>query len=97
MWPLTSRASSGGVRAFKVRISPRRAKPPETLRVHDGHDWMYVLQGRMRLLLGDQDLIIEPGETVEFSTFTPHWFGAYKGAVELIGLFGAHGEREHLH
>ena len=64
-------------------------KPPEILRVHDGHDWMYILQGRMRLLLGDQDLVIEPGKTVEFSTYTPHCFGAYKGAVELIGLFGA--------
>lgn len=97
MWPLTNRASSGGVNAFKLRISPRRVKPPEILRVHDGHEWMYILQGRMRLLLGDQDLVIEPGETVEFSTYTPHWFGAYKGAVELIALFGAHGEREHLH
>ena len=97
MWPLTSRASAGGVHAFKVRISPRRTKPPETLRVHDGHDWMFVLQGRMRLLLGEQDLVIEPGETVEFSTYTPHWFGAYKGEVELIAMFGPHGEREHLH
>jgi len=35
--------------------------------VHDGHDWMYVLDGRMRLLLGDQDLVIDAGEAVEFS------------------------------
>ena len=48
--------------------------------MHDGHDWMYVLDGRMRLLLGDQDLVIEPGEAVEFSTRTPHWFGAVDGA-----------------
>jgi transcriptional regulator with XRE-family HTH domain len=97
MWPLTSRGPAGGLRAFKIRISPRRTKPPETLRIHDGHDWMYVLEGRMRLLLGDQDLVIEPGEAVEFSTHTPHWFGAVKGAVELIGVFGPHGEQEHLH
>jgi transcriptional regulator with XRE-family HTH domain len=97
MWPLTNRGTAGGLRAFKIRISARRRKPPETLRVHDGHDWMYVLDGRMRLLLGDQDLVIEPGEAVEFSTSTPHWFGATDGAVELIAVFGPHGERAHLH
>lgn len=97
MWPLTNRGTAGGLHAFKVRMSARRRTPPETLRVHDGHDWMYVLEGRMRLLLGDQDLIIEAGEAVEFSTWTPHWFGAVDGPVELIAVFGAHGERAHFH
>ncbi|MDQ3708940.1 MAG: XRE family transcriptional regulator, partial [Actinomycetota bacterium] len=40
---------------------------------------------------------IEPGEAVEFTTWTPHWFGALDGPVELIALFGPHGERLHLH
>ena len=97
MWPLTNRGQSGGLHTFKIRISTRRRKPPETLRVHDGHDWMYVLNGRMRLLLGDQDLVIEPGEAVEFSTRTPHWFGTIDGAVELIAVFGPQGEHTHLH
>lgn len=98
MWPLTNRAS-GGLRTFKIRITTRRRRPPprSSLRIHDGHDWMYVLDGRMRLLLGEQDLIVEPGEAVEFSTLTPHWFGAVDGPVELIAVFGAHGERTHLH
>jgi len=97
MWPLTSRGPAGGLTTFKIRISPRRRTPPDTLRMHEGHDWMYVLAGRMRLLLGGQDLVIEPGEAVEFNTRTPHWFGAVDGAVELIAVFGPHGEREHLH
>jgi transcriptional regulator with XRE-family HTH domain len=97
MWPLTSRGQPGGLHAFKIRISAHRRKPPESLRVHDGHDWMYVVNGRMRLLLGDQDLIIEPGEAVEFSTGTPHWFGAVDGTVEVIAVFGPHGERTHVH
>ena len=98
MWPLTNRAS-GGLRTFKIRISTKRRRPPpkDSLRAHDGHDWMYVLDGRMRLLLGEQDLAVEPGEAVEFSTLTPHWFGAIDGPVELIAVFGPHGERTHLH
>jgi transcriptional regulator with XRE-family HTH domain len=97
MWPLTNRGQPGGLHAFRIIINASRNTPPAILRVHDGHDWMYVIDGRMRLILGDQDLIIEPGEAVEFSNLTPHWFGAIDGAVELIAFFGAHGERAHLH
>jgi transcriptional regulator with XRE-family HTH domain len=97
VWPLTNRGRSGGKNLVRVRISPQRRTPPDTLRVHDGHDWLYVTEGRMRLLLGEQDLVIEPGEAVEFSTLTPHWFGVVDEEVEVIALFGPHGERTHLH
>jgi transcriptional regulator with XRE-family HTH domain len=96
-WPLTGRGPAGGLHAYKIRISARRRTPPKELPVHEGHDWMYVLSGRMRLVLGDRDFTIEPGEAVEFSTWTPHWFGAVDGPVEAITLFGLQGERVHLH
>lgn len=97
LWALTEHGPAAGLHAFKVRISPRRRTPPDPLPVHEGRDWMYVLSGRMRLLLGSQDVVVEPGEAVEFSTWTPHWFGAVEEPVELIALFGHHGERLHLH
>ncbi|WP_139811526.1 cupin domain-containing protein, partial [Mycobacterium avium] len=75
----------------------RRRTPPAELPVHEGQDWMYVLAGRMRLILGDRDFTIDPGEAVEFSTWTPHWFGVVDGPVEAIVIFGPHGERLHLH
>ena len=97
VWPLTKRGRAGGLHPVRVEISARRRTPPAGLRVHDGHDWIYVVKGRMRLLLGDQDLVIEPGQAVDFSTWTPHWFGVVNGPVEVIAVFGAHGERAHLH
>lgn len=97
LWSLTHHEGSGGLRAYKVRVSPKRNKPPEELPVHEGHDWIYVLSGRLRLLLGEQDLEIEAGEAVEFSTWTPHWFGAFDHAVEMILIIGPQGERIHLH
>jgi transcriptional regulator with XRE-family HTH domain len=97
MWPLTRHGPAAGLHAFKIRISPERCVAPSELPVHEGHDWMYVLTGRMRLLLGEDDLTIGAGEAVEFSTGTPHWFGAIDGAVELVAIFGPHGERLHLH
>jgi transcriptional regulator with XRE-family HTH domain len=97
MWPLTWHGPAGGLHAFKLSISAERSVPPDPLPVHEGHDWLYVLAGRMRLLLGEDDLVIEPGEAVEFSTWTPHWFGAADGPVEALAILGAHGERVHLH
>jgi transcriptional regulator with XRE-family HTH domain len=96
-WPLTNYGPAGGLHAVKIRVSARRRTPPEVLPVHDGQDWMYVLSGRMRLILGERDFTIKPGEAVEFSTWTPHWFGAVDGPVEAVAIFGPHGERLHLH
>lgn len=95
-WPLTRNGPAGGLHAFKIRVSVRRRRPAE-LPVHEGHEWMYVLSGRLQLLLGENDFVIGPGEAVEFSTWTPHWFGALDGPAEAIMIFGAHGERVHLH
>ena len=69
---------------------------PIRLMQHDGQEWLYVLSGRLRLLLGDRDFVIKPGEAVEFSTWTPHWFGSVDGPAEAIAIFGPHGERFHV-
>lgn len=97
MWPLTNRAPAGGPQAYRIVISAKRKRPPTELPVHEGYDWMYVVDGRMRLILGADDLTIEPGEAVEFSTWTPHWFGAVDGPAEVIALLGPQGEKVHLH
>jgi transcriptional regulator with XRE-family HTH domain len=96
-WPLTHKGPPHGPHAYKLRISAERRDPPAELPVHEGQDWIYVLDGRMRLLLGDQDHTIRPGEAVEFSTLTPHWFGAIEGPVEILAIFGDSGERVHVH
>jgi transcriptional regulator with XRE-family HTH domain len=96
LWLLTRRRRAGGITAYKVSISARRTTPPETFPVHEGEDWLYVLSGRLRLILGEQDLVIEPGEAVEFTTWTPHWFGAVDQPVEAILIVGPQGERAHL-
>jgi transcriptional regulator with XRE-family HTH domain len=72
MVPLTRRA--GGIQAYKLVIpaSSRRSEPDP--QVHEGYEWLYVLNGRLRLVLGEQDLVLSPGEAAEFDTRVPHWF-----------------------
>jgi transcriptional regulator with XRE-family HTH domain len=85
----------GGIQAWKILIPTTQSTPQ--LRTHDGYEWLYVLSGRMRLILGDDDLELGVGEAVEFETTSPHWFGSTgHGPAEVLSLFGRPGERIHL-
>jgi hypothetical protein len=95
MLPLTRRA--GGIQAYKLVIPGRKRLREPELQTHEGYEWVYVLNGRLRLLLAEHDLTLSPGEAAEFDTRTPHWFGpADDEAVEFLSLFGRQGERAHL-
>ena len=92
--PLTRRP--GGIQAYKLIIPAGARREPE-LKTHEGYEWLYVLNGRLRAILGEHDLVLTPGEVVEFDTRLPHWFGpAGDESVEFLSLFGAQGERAHL-
>jgi transcriptional regulator with XRE-family HTH domain len=91
--PLTQQPS--GMQAWKILIPADQTEPAP--RVHDGYEWLYVLAGRMRLVLGDQDLVLSAGEAAEFDTRLPHWFGSTGGrSAEVLSLFGRQGERVHV-
>lgn len=91
--PLTRQP--GGLQAWKIVIPASKNKPEP--RTHEGYEWLYVLSGRMRLVLGDHDLVIGAGEVVEFDTRVPHWFGSTGDQpAEILSLFGRQGERMHV-
>ncbi|GAA2311604.1 XRE family transcriptional regulator [Nonomuraea roseoviolacea subsp. roseoviolacea] len=85
----------GEPRAYKM-IIPAHDEEPH-LRTHAGHEWLYVLRGRLRVKLGEHDFVMGAGEAAEFDCQIPHWFGAAgRGSVEVLSLFGKQGERIHL-
>ncbi|MFJ8232926.1 helix-turn-helix domain-containing protein [Streptomyces sp. NPDC094448] len=93
MLPLTRRP--GGLQAYKLIQQPGPGEPDP--RTHEGYEWLYVLSGRLRLVLGDHDIELGPGEAAEFDTRVPHWFGtAGDKPVEFLSLFGPQGERMHV-
>lgn len=90
--PLTRRP--GGVQAWKIIVPAQPGAP--VLKAHEGYEWLFVLSGQMRLLLGEHDLVLQPGEAAEFDTRVPHWFGSAAGqGAEILSLFGPQGERAH--
>lgn len=87
----------GGLQAYKITIPPGIPSGEPDLQVHVGYDWVYVLSGQLRLLLGHHDLILATGEVAEFDTRTPHWMGnPGPDPVEVLALFGPQGERLHV-
>lgn len=91
--PLTKQP--GAPKAFKMIIEPMRSEPDP--RTHEGYEWLYVMSGKLRLVLAEHDLVLGAGEAAEFDTRTPHWFGAADGhPVEILSVFGRQGERMHV-
>jgi len=89
--------TAGGLQAFKVTIPGRTGDEQLEQRSHEGFDWFYVLSGRLRLMLGDHDMILGVGEVAEFDTRVPHAFGsAGPEPTEILSLFGQTGERIHV-
>jgi transcriptional regulator with XRE-family HTH domain len=86
---------TGSTIAVKMRLEPTRGKTEQ--RVHPGHDWFFVTEGRVHLSLGDRDIVVETGEAAEFATMTPHALAAIDGPAELIMIFDRDGQRAHVH
>ncbi len=92
--PLTGQP--GPVQAYKMTIPAGTRGDPDP-RTHEGYEWLYVLSGRLRLVLAEHDIVMRPGEAAEFDTRVPHWFGPVgDGPVEILSLFGKQGERMHV-
>lgn len=87
--------ATGNTIAVKMRLEPTDRVPEQ--RVHPGHDWFFVIEGRVRLLLGEREIVVETGEAAEFATMTPHAFAASDGPAELIMIFDRDGQRAHVH
>ncbi|RCG28648.1 XRE family transcriptional regulator [Sphaerisporangium album] len=88
----------GGLHAYKVIIPPSPDPgAPLDPRVHEGYEWLYVLSGRLRMVLGEHDVVLTTGEAAEFDTHLPHAFAsADPHPVEMLIIFGPQGERMHV-
>lgn len=92
VWPL-SRPGSATV-AIKMRFQPDAPEPEP--QVHPGHDFMFVLDGTVRLTLGERRLIVAAGESAEFSTMTPHSVVAIDEPADVLMVFDRAGAQSHL-
>jgi transcriptional regulator with XRE-family HTH domain len=85
------------VHAYKMVLPGHPPEVPVEQRVHEGYDWIYVLSGRVRLALGDDEIVLEAGEAAEFDTRVPHGHAsASLEPAEILNLLSRQGERVHV-
>ncbi len=93
-WLLTREDEPHGLVVAKMRLTERRVRGP--LGVHPGHEWFTVLTGTARLHLGERVVLVQEGESAQFSTMVPHAVTAAEGPTEIIVVLDRDGRRAHL-
>ncbi|GHJ38602.1 helix-turn-helix domain-containing protein [Streptomyces sp. TS71-3] len=95
-WLLSRQTGPGGPIVAKMRLTRPVRRGADALKVHPGRDWFTVLSGTVVLMLAEREIRVETGQAAEFSTMTPHAFGALDGPAELLGILDPEGRRTHL-
>ncbi|MCX2731087.1 XRE family transcriptional regulator [Saccharopolyspora sp. NFXS83] len=97
-WLLSKDSGPHGMTVAKMRLTkPAPAPGSGKLGVHPGKDWFTVLSGTVLLVLGERTILVETGQAAQFSTMTPHAFGAHGGPAEILTILDHDGQRTHLH
>lgn len=74
-WMYRQAGGSGrAMQALRVRV-PHGAQG-DLVRVHPGEEWLYVLEGRLRVSLGETVHDLGPGDSAHFDSLTPHRIAA---------------------
>ncbi|MDE0572754.1 XRE family transcriptional regulator [Demequina sp. B12] len=83
--PLHHRESD--INVLKIVMPPHAGEADR--RTHPGSSWIYVVNGRVRLRVGDNEWTLQAGEAAEFDTTIPHWFGADGDrSAEILSIYG---------
>ncbi|MFF1961246.1 helix-turn-helix domain-containing protein [Streptomyces sp. NPDC058220] len=73
----TYHQAGGSGRAMQpLRVQVPYGAQGDLVRVHPGEEWLYVLEGRLRLSLGDAVHVLGPGDSAHFDSLTPHRIAA---------------------
>jgi quercetin dioxygenase-like cupin family protein/DNA-binding transcriptional regulator YiaG len=60
--------------------------PEDDMSVHDGEEFIYVLEGLVTLKIGSDSFILEPGDSVYYLSTTPHLIAAEKDKATILAV-----------
>jgi transcriptional regulator with XRE-family HTH domain len=95
-WMLTRHDDPSGRVVAKMRVPAEGRRRQKDSGVHPGREWFYVLDGTVRLDLGDHSHLVRAGQAAEFDTMRPHRMVGEGGPAEVLSIFDRHGEDAHL-
>ncbi|WP_405793078.1 helix-turn-helix domain-containing protein [Streptomyces sp. NBC_01506] len=84
-WTYRQAGSPSGRAMQPLRVTVPYGAQAGLVRVHPGEEWIHVLQGRLRLGLGDAVHVLDKGDSAHFDSMTPHRLAAAgPDGVELL-------------
>lgn len=70
------RAGGSGRAMQALRVQVPVGVQNDLVRVHPGEEWLYVLEGKLRLTLGQSRYVLDVGDSAHFDSLTPHRIAA---------------------
>jgi quercetin dioxygenase-like cupin family protein len=64
--------------------------PSGELSVHDGEEFIYVLEGTVVMQVGEDRFELEPGDSVYYLSTTPHLIAAKTGQAKIVAVLYGH-------
>ena len=80
---LAARMDNRIMEPFLVRVPPKEQKDL-TFNAHNGQEFIYMLEGRLELWLGEKAHVLEPGDCIIFDSHIPHALRGLDGKDALF-------------
>jgi transcriptional regulator with XRE-family HTH domain/quercetin dioxygenase-like cupin family protein len=72
-WERLTTTSEPGIEFLHVIYEVGGASsPPDAFQRHPGHEWGYVLSGRLQVRIGFDEYVLEPGDAISINSSIPH-------------------------
>jgi transcriptional regulator with XRE-family HTH domain len=73
LWERLTTLSEPGIEFLRVTYEVGGASsPPDAFQRHAGHEWGYVLSGRLQVRIGFDEYVLEPGDAISINSSIPH-------------------------
>ena len=73
-------------RNMEALIVKLKENPDEEVSIHEGEEFIYVLEGIVSLKIGADTFELEPGDSVYYLSTTPHLIAAKSGEATIIAV-----------
>ena len=60
--------------------------PEEEISVHEGEEFIFVLDGIVKMKIGDDSFSLEPGDSIYYLSTTPHHISAREGKATIMAV-----------
>ena len=73
-------------RNMEALIVKLKENPDEEVSIHEGEEFIYVLEGMVSLKIGADAFELDPGDSVYYLSTTPHLIAARSGEATIIAV-----------